>query len=432
MKVVVVGASGFIGARLCTALLERGHDVLGVARTAAPRPPHPRRLWLRCDVTRMGVADWLDALGGAAVVVNCVGILRQTRRRRFGALHIDAARVLGAACLRARVRRVVQISALGADAAAETAYHRSKHAADQALLALPLDAVVVQPSLVFGAGGASATLFLRLAALPWLPLPAGGTQRLQPVHVDDVVDALVALVADPDDGRGGQRIAFVGPTPLTWAQYLQALRAALGLPPARGLTIPAWLMTAAARAGDSLGGTLFDSAAWRMLERGNTASADAMTALLQRAPRAAAQFVPHDAAPWWRVAAQLPPWLLLLRLAVAALWLATAAVSFGVYPLAESHALLARSGVPAALQPAALYAAAALNLLLGVLTLALPARRRAPLWAAQVLVIVVYTSIISVRLPEFWIHPYGPLTKNLPLLAAIGMLWALERPSRRR
>lgn len=431
MKVVVVGASGFIGGRLCAALLERGHDVLGVARAAEPRPPHARRLWLRSDVTRMRVSDWLDALGGAAVVVNCVGILRQTRRGRFDALHVEAARVLWAACLRARVRRVVQISALGADAGAETAYHRSKHAADEALLALPLNAVVVQPSLVFGAGGASATLFLRLAALPWLPLPAGGAQRLQPVHVDDVVDALVALVTNPDDGRAGQRIAFVGPRPLTWAQYLQALRAELGLPPARGLTIPARLMAAAARAGDRLGGTLFDTASWRMLERGNTAGAEAMTQLLQRAPRAAAQFVPRDAAPWWRVAAQLPPWLLLLRLAIAALWLATAAVSFGVYPLQDSHALLARSGVPAAMQPAALYGAAALDLVLGALTLVLPARRRAPLWAAQALVIVVYTLIISVRLPEFWIHPYGPLTKNLPLLAAIGMLWALERPGRR-
>jgi hypothetical protein len=48
------------------------------------------------------------------------------------------------------------------------------------------------------------------------------------------------------------------------------------------------------------------------------------------------------------------------------------------------------------------------------------------------LLIVVYTVIITIYLPEFWLHPYGPVLKNLPLLAAIGMLHKFEQPSERR
>ena len=54
-------------------------------------------------------------------------------------------------------------------------------------------------------------------------------------------------------------------------------------------------------------------------------------------------------------------------------------------------------------------------------------RRRRCLWLAQAAVIVVYSSIITLRLPEFWLHPFVPLLKNVPMLAAIALLYHLER-----
>jgi hypothetical protein len=75
--------------------------------------------------------------------------------------------------------------------------------------------------------------------------------------------------------------------------------------------------------------------------------------------------------------------------------------------------------------PAALYGAAALDLLLGLLSLS--ARRRPSLWLIQIAVIVGYTIIVTVKLPEFWLHPYGPMLKNLPMLAAIWAVYELER-----
>jgi len=62
----------------------------------------------------------------------------------------------------------------------------------------------------------------------------------------------------------------------------------------------------------------------------------------------------------------------------------------------------------------------------------LPATWRARvLWPLQLALIAFYTAAISWAMPEFWLHPFGPLSKNLPMCAAIALLWAMEPPVRR-
>ncbi len=432
MKILLTGASGFIGTRLQAALLQAGHELVLAGRHGAAGSGRCR--WVEADMAATPPPRWAEHLLGVDAVVNAVGIFRESGASSFAALHLHGPVALFDACAAAGVQRVLQISALGADAEAATAYHRSKRAADAHLLALPLDSTVVQPSLVFGAEGASARGFLALAALPLLPLPAGGSQRVQPLHVDDAVAALCALLQAAPGRWTGRRVALVGPQALTLAGYLQALRQGLGLRPAATLSVPRPLVALAARIGDHLPAALLDSAAWQMLERGNSADAADTAALLGRPPRAAADFIAPGAAPGLRLQAQLG-WLLpLLRLSLALVWLLTAAVSLGLYPVEQSLALLGRAGVPQALRPLALYGAAGLDLLLGVLTLwpfLQPARRRW-LWMAQALLMGLYTLIISLRLPEFWLHPYGPLSKNLPMLGVLALLWTLDQPAHAR
>lgn len=112
----------------------------------------------------------------------------------------------------------MQVSALGADAGAQTANHLSRRAADKHLLALPLQALIVRPSLVLAAGGASSRALLTWASLPLVPLPAGGQQSLQPIAVEDLSAGLVALATDDAAAAAfdGQRIAMVGPRPSAW------------------------------------------------------------------------------------------------------------------------------------------------------------------------------------------------------------------------
>ncbi|KQW43279.1 MULTISPECIES: SDR family oxidoreductase [unclassified Roseateles] len=425
MKIMLTGATGFLGGRLLRQLLAAGHQVVCAGRSA-PRIEHGRCGWLKLDFAATPAAVWVLHLQGVDVVVNLVGIFRESGAASFAAVHTRGPQALFDACASAGVRRVVQVSALGADAQAETEFLRSKYGADRHLLALPLDGCVAQPSLVFAPDGLSARRLLTLACLPVVPLPAGGRQRIQPIHVDDAVDALHALVEWPGGDLRGRRVPLVGPRPLMLQDYLLALRRGMGFAPgALVLPLPAWLMAVAAWLGDHQPRSLFNRAAWAMLQHGNTGDATLVARLLGRSPRPASAFIPNEQRAAVRTQAQLA-WLLpLLRLSLAAVWLATAAVSAGLYPVELSHQLLGRAGVPAELQPAALWGAVALDLLLGLLTL-WPMRSRRWLWLTQAGLILFYSVVISVSLPEFWLHPYGPMTKNLPMLALLLLLWQLE------
>jgi uncharacterized protein YbjT (DUF2867 family) len=395
--------------------------VCGV-RAAAVRIPEAAEYRLVDFATDFDPAIWTPRLQGVDVVINAVGILRQRGTQTFDALHWRAPRALFSAASEAGLR-CVQISALGADADARSAYHLSKKRADDFLATLPVDWVIVQPGLVYGAGGASARLFTAMASLPLVPVPGRGDQLVQPIHIDDFVSAVVALVESKTPIA--RRIPLVGPRHLPFRDMLRELRHALGLPPARLLPIPATLMRAAARVGGWLQGGMLDTETLEMLLRGNAADPGETRRLLGREPRPLSEFVRRDERDAARAYGQLQ-WLLpLLRFSVALVWIVTGIVSLGVFPVQESHLLLARAGVPVALAPLALYASALLDLALGLASLLL--RRRQILWLVQIMVIVGYSVIITWKLPEFWSHPYGPLLKNIPLLVAIGLLYSLER-----
>jgi hypothetical protein len=119
----------------------------------------------------------------------------------------------------------------------------------------------------------------------------------------------------------------------------------------------------------------------------------------------------------------------MLRLSIAFVWLVTGVISAFVYPRGESYALLARVGVPHSgawgwLAPAALYGASLLDFMLGWATL-LRYRIR-PVGMAQIAVLTGFSVIIAFGLPEFWLHPFGPLIKNIPLAAATLVMIAIE------
>jgi hypothetical protein len=215
--------------------------------------------------------------------------------------------------------------------------------------------------------------------------------------------------------------------------YLAELRTALGEPGSpRIVPVPPALFRATAALAAHLPGSMLDAETADMLLAGNATDRNGLPAVLGHAPRAPRDFIAPGARAPARRQAALDLWLPLLRIALALMWLWTAAVSFGLYPVADSLALLARVGLHGALALVALYGAAALDLALGVLTLAAPARWRRPVWLAQLALIAAYTVLVSVFLPEYWLHPYGPISKNLPLAALVALLWALEAPPERR
>lgn len=292
MNIFLTGATGFIGRRLAQHLLARGHSVTGAVRNPrAARRDLAGVHYVPIDFAQAQTADaWQPLLGGMDVVVNAVGILQQRRGQTFDVLHRAAPTALFDACVTAGVRRVVQISALGADEYARSAYHLSKKAADDHLRLLPIEHVIVQPSLVYGPGGTSARMFSALVRLPLIPLPGDGSQQVQPVHIDDLVTAMVALIEAPEPPSGA--VPLVGPEPLSLKLFYTRLRSALGVSaPARFLPIPMSLMQLTARLSALVPGAMLDSETLQMLNRGNTGDPSYIRALLGREPKAVEQFV---------------------------------------------------------------------------------------------------------------------------------------------
>ena len=113
--------------------------------------------------------------------------------------------------------------------------------------------------------------------------------------------------------------------------------------------------------------------------------------------------------------------LRLMRLTLAVVWLVSGALSLGVYPRQQSLEILAGVNLHGKAATLALYGGALPDNLLGMLTLVWPAQM---LWRVQAGVILGYTAIITIWLPQYWLHPFGPVLKNLPILL---LLWLLHR-----
>lgn len=415
MNILVCGAHGFVGQAFCDALARDGHRVLKGVRVAT-RPDE-----IAIDyMADTDPAAWADRLRGIHVVVNAVGILIEKAGATFDRVHRRAPIALFDAARLAGVRRIVQLSALGAEHG-DTPYFQSKRAADDHLRSLPVAHHILRPALVYGEQGASARFFRALASIPVHLLPAGGRQRLRPMRVEELAEVVARLLRG--DPHGPAVLNQVGGTEVEFRQMLAVYRNSMGFAPAWQVPVPAWLVSGAAILLNRLPGSLLTRDTWRMLRAGNTADAVTTTRALGRAPDGIESFIgPSDALPLRHQA--LAAWRPgLLRGALALIWLWTAVCSAFLYPVAGSLALLEPVGLHGAAAQAALYLAAGLDFVLGIATLWRPGRR---LWAAQLALVVAYTAIIAVALPEYLLHPFGPVLKNVAVVALLFILLTEE------
>lgn len=138
-----------------------------------------------------------NAMLGADVVVNCVGVLIPRGKQTFAELHAEGAARIAQMAAKEGVSRLVHISALGADAKSASLYSQSKAEGEAGVLAAFPDAVILRPSVLFGTEDDFFNRFATLARLtPVLPITAGET-LLQPVFVDDVAAAAEKAVREP-------------------------------------------------------------------------------------------------------------------------------------------------------------------------------------------------------------------------------------------
>ena len=283
MRILVSGARGFVGSALAARMVAAGHDVWnGVRRVRGSRD-------VLLDYTQpFDKQAWRTRLEQFDAVVNAVGILVESGRQSFETLHHAGPVRLFEAAAAAGVRRVLQVSALGA-ATGDTPYFRTKLAADRRLMELPLAWQILRPSLIYGPFGDSAKMFRLLARLPLVPLPAGGHQAVQPVHIDDLCEAALRLI-DPAM-QPQQCIDAVGAKALEYRAMLAAYRQSMGYAPALALPIPGALIALAAQTLGRLPGVILTPDNWKMLQAGSTADPAPFAALLGREPLPIDQFI---------------------------------------------------------------------------------------------------------------------------------------------
>ena len=191
--VTIYGGSGFVGRYVARRMAKEGWRV----RVAVRRPNEA--LFVRT----YGVAGQVEpvfcnirddasvamAMHGAEAVVNCVGVLNEVGRNGFQAVHAEGAGRIARLAGEQGVARMVHVSAIGADANSDSEYARTKALGEDAVLAHMPDAVILRPSVVFGAEDRFFNRFAAMTRLgPVLPI-VGGETRFQPVFVDDVARA---------------------------------------------------------------------------------------------------------------------------------------------------------------------------------------------------------------------------------------------------
>ena len=227
MTVLVTGGTGFIGPHVVHALRAREVPVRALVRD----PSRATRLaaWgvelVRGDVT--DPASLATACAGADVVVHLVSIIKGSRAD-FERIMSQGTRNLVAAAEGAGVRRIVLASALGVDEATKDSvpYYAAKWEMERAVKESSLEHVIFRPSFVFGRDGGVLPTFLRLGRLaPVTPIVGPGTQRLQPIWIEDLAEYFARATSEPVQGR---TFEVGGPDAVTWNEFWQRVRRALG------------------------------------------------------------------------------------------------------------------------------------------------------------------------------------------------------------
>ena len=202
----VFGGSGFLGRYVVKRLAQQGH----VVRVAVRRPSRANELRPMGRVGQVvplyaSLADEpsvAQAVEGADVVVNLVGILAEAKAGDFMRVHADGAGRVARLSAAAGVSALVQMSAIGASALSPSGYGRSKHAGEEAVQSGFPGAVVLRPSIVFGPEDAFFNRFAGIARFtPVFPLFCGNT-KFQPVYAGDVAEAVMRSIDGPGFAGG--------------------------------------------------------------------------------------------------------------------------------------------------------------------------------------------------------------------------------------
>ena len=237
MKVLVTGATGFVGREIVRRLCDSGDEVHALARSrssaseVSPAIFHPGNV--------LEASSLREPCKGMEAIIHLVGVISEVGRNKFAAVHVEGTRNIVAAARAGGVRRFIHMSSLGTRVGAASRYHQSKWAAEEIVRSSGLDWTIFRPSVIYGPGDGFVNLFASLALRsPMMPIIGRGTSKYQPVPVQTVADAFVKSLAEP---RAINRtLDLCGAETFSMNQIIDEVLAVIGRERPR-LHIPIWL-----------------------------------------------------------------------------------------------------------------------------------------------------------------------------------------------
>lgn len=423
MRILLLGASGFIGSELARALQHAGHVVTGLGRDASlGNRILPGLAWITADLRDLQQAGaWRRHLAGIDQVINASGVLQTGLRDDVEAVQVGAVRALLAAARDEGVSHFIQISATNADLAAASKFMATKGAADAAVAASGLSYTVLRPGLVIGRNAFGGSEMLRMtASLPGILPEVRCTGAVQCIAMCDLIEAVLRSVEHPDSAQGS--FDLVEPEGRSLAEITALHRRWLGLKPARWkFSVPRLFLKPVTFMADMLGWL-----GWRSPLRSNSMAAlingvsgdsRQTAALLSREPLDLPQMLddlpPAGKADRWHArTAQVYP------LALGSLFvLFMVSGVLGLTRLDAAAALLTAQGHGDDLAASLVLAGSLADVALALALLVRQTTRAA--LAGMLILSLGYLAGSLVLAPQLWLDPLGPMLKVLPVIALI-------------
>jgi uncharacterized protein YbjT (DUF2867 family) len=410
MRILLVGGTGLIGTAIQARLAAEGHECVLVSRhkTELQNARH-----VALDISRTTQAAWMPLLAGIDAVINAAGALQG---RDMQGVHVAGSAALYRACETAGIRRVILLSAIGTNLEAPSDFSRTKQEGEAALTRRDLDWVVLRPSVVVGRAAYGGSALLRgLAALPVLPVMPD-TAPIQPVHLDDLVEAVLFFLTPDAPSRLALDVA--GPRQMAFDDAVALFRRWLRWRPAYRLRLPAWAAAGAYRAGDiaqMLGWrTPVNSNAQAEMRRGATGDPTPWRQVTGIAPRELeAALAREPASVQERWFARLYVWKPLIFGVFGLFWIVTGIISLGPgWDIGMSY--VREGGLGENLAALSVIAGALADIVIGLAILWRPSSRYGLL--AALAVSLVYVVIGTALVPRLWADPLGPMLKIWPVL----------------
>lgn len=415
-RVLVIGAYGLIGSAVARCLQAHGFEVIGLGRDErSALSVMPNLEWRIHDLCKLRQPQtWSALLDGIDAVVNCAGALQDGAHDNLEIVHHHAIKSLAEACCRKNVD-LIQISAVGADESAASAFMRTKGTGDRAIRESGARYWILRPGLVLAHSAYGGSLLLRmLAAFPFVQPISHSRAPIQTVSINDLAKAVVLAVKHRIPP--GTECDLVERTEHSLSSVVKAHRKWLGFAPAMfEVPIPNWMVNASSAVADFLGllgwrsplrraaihalsnGVVGDSHAWSTISDMTMSS---MSETLCSTPALAQD----------RLQARMALLMPLVVLVLFLFWLGSGIV--GIWSFDDATGVLTQAGWSPGASTAAVMFWSLVDIAIALSLLWRNFASKA--CSAMIFVSIIYLVAATMVSPELWADPLGPLLKILP------------------